>query len=144
MDKQNHTKHDVARFLKEMLRDATPVNNPREPYQMMGRIRTPEDIGTAINETFTALEALKKRKGKFDDRRIWSFFFFALMIAGVVTIKSLIATGIFLFGTIVATLVFSKAHKAVSPLEIEIKAYDRVLQKLYEMQIMYERTGKTW
>lgn len=144
MDKQNHTKHNVAKFIKEIFRDATPVNDSREPYQMMGRIKTPEDIGTAIDETFIALEALKNRKSKFDDRRFWSLFFLALMIAGVITIKSIIVTGIVLSGTIVAAIVFSKAHKAASPIEIEIEAYSRVLLKLHEMQIMYCQIGKTW
>jgi hypothetical protein len=144
MDRQNHFKQEAARFLKEAIGDAKQTTDDLlKPYQMMERIKTREDIEAAITKTLASYENLRKRKGLFDSRRIWSFFCFTLMITGVVTIKSLIASGFFLFGAIIAVFIFSKAHQAASPLEMETKAYDAVLLKLLEMKILCEQAANS-
>lgn len=139
MNMREQTKQEAAEFIKQAIGDVKQNISLRKPYQMMDRIKNPEDIEATIAETFTAFDAVKKQKSQYDDRRIWSLFGFALVITGLITIKSFIASGIFLVGAIVIALIFSKAHKAAFPLEIEIKAYEGVLLKLHEMKILHEK-----
>jgi hypothetical protein len=101
-----------------------------------------DDIEAAITETFAAFERVRKKKDQVDSQRLWSFFGFALMMIGIITVKGLLPSIGFFCGIIIAMLFFSKAQKAASPLAIEIKAYEGVLLKLHEMKIMREQIGR--
>lgn len=143
MDRQKLFKSGVDEFLEKTLGGAgQSVDDYRRPFQMMGLIKSPGDIEAAIAETFAAFERVRKKKDQIDSRRLWSLFGLALMMTGIITVKSLLPTIGFFGGTIVAMIFFSKAQRAASPLAIEIKAYEGVLLKLHEMKIMHEQVGR--
>jgi hypothetical protein len=140
MDRKKLFKPVVDDFLERTLGSAEQdVDNYRRPFQMMGLIKSPDDIEAAIIETFAAFKRVRKKKDQFDSQRLWSLFGFALMMTGIVTAKSLMPTIGFFCGSIIAMIFFSKAQKLSSPLTIEINAYEGVLLKLHEMKIMHEQ-----
>ncbi len=136
-------KSGVDEFLEKTLGGAKQaVDDYRRPFQIMGLIKSPDDIETAITETFTAFERVRKKKDSIDSQRLWSLFGFALTMISIITVKSLLPTIGFFCGTIVTMIFFSRAQRAASPLAIEIKAYEGVLLKLHEMKIIHEQVGR--
>ncbi len=144
MSQQKEFKAVVDEYLEKMLgaTDRGP-DDYRQPFQIMDRIKSPDDIDAAIIETNAAFDHIRKRKDKVDLRRVWSLLGTVLMITGIITVKGLLPTIVFIFGTIVGMIFFSKAQRAVSPLTIEIKAYEGVLLELHKMKILHEQVDKS-
>lgn len=143
MDRQNHSEQEAARFLKETFSYAKQkTEDLRTPYQMMERIKSPDDIDPTITATFDAFERVRKKKFQFDNRLVWSIFGLVLLMFGFVTVKTLLSSVVFICGSSVAMFIFSKAHTARSPLAIEIEAYKAVLMELHKMKIMHEQVGR--
>jgi hypothetical protein len=137
MNRQIKSKLEVAEFLKTTLgsADQAPVDY-RWPFQMMERVKNPDDIEAAIAEMFESLDCVKKKKERLDTHRIWWFSVLIVMILCVVTIKNLLWIVIFSSCIIIAALFFSKVQKSISPLILEVEAHKSVLLELLKINIM--------